>query len=128
MSGAEVSYHSTIGKPALAFNNTVKLGRYLGCSQVIAQQIWDCILTRSTNDIIEAVETIPVGCLTDFSCYRIFDKNFIGENIFYYILCISPLFYISSLTKFTIYYNYNCNFALLSNKFLDYFLVHYCIK
>jgi hypothetical protein len=27
MSGAEVSYHSIIGKPALAFNNTMKLGR-----------------------------------------------------------------------------------------------------
>ncbi|CAD5228940.1 unnamed protein product [Bursaphelenchus okinawaensis] len=65
MSGAEVSYHSTIGKPILAFNNTMKLGRYLGCVQPVAQQVWDCILTRSTNDIIQAVSptnvpTIPV--------------------------------------------------------------------
>lgn len=36
MSGAEVSYHSTIAKPALAFNNTLKLGRYLGCVQAVA--------------------------------------------------------------------------------------------
>lgn len=33
MSGAEVSYHSTIAKPLLAYNNTLKLGRYLGCTQ-----------------------------------------------------------------------------------------------
>ncbi|KAI6243936.1 COesterase domain-containing protein [Aphelenchoides fujianensis] len=39
MSGAEVSYHSTIGKPALAFNNTLKLGRYLGCTQPVARHI-----------------------------------------------------------------------------------------
>lgn len=65
MSGAEVSYHSIIGKPALAFNNTMKLGRYLGCVQPVAHHVWDCILTRSTNDIIQAlsltiVPTIPV--------------------------------------------------------------------
>ncbi|KAI1730422.1 carboxylesterase family domain-containing protein [Ditylenchus destructor] len=61
MSGAEVSYHSVIGKPALAFNNTMKLGRYLGCVQPVAQHVWDCILTRSTNDIIQAVSpsTVP---------------------------------------------------------------------
>lgn len=63
MSGAEISYHSTIGKSALAFNNTVKLGRYLGCTQPVAKHIWDCILTRSTNDIIQAVQTIPVGSI-----------------------------------------------------------------
>jgi hypothetical protein len=39
MSGAEVSYHSIIGKPPLAFNNTMKLGRYLGCVQPVAQQV-----------------------------------------------------------------------------------------
>ncbi|KAI6205638.1 hypothetical protein M3Y94_00814900 [Aphelenchoides besseyi] len=55
MSGAEVSYHSTIGKPALAFNNTMKLGRYLGCTQAVAQHVWNCILTRSANDIIQAI-------------------------------------------------------------------------
>lgn len=65
MSGAEVSYHSIIGKPALAYNNTMKLGRYLGCTQAMAQNVWDCILTRSSNDIIQAVSptnvpTIPV--------------------------------------------------------------------
>ncbi|VDK47610.1 unnamed protein product [Anisakis simplex] len=60
MSGAEVSYHSVITKPALAFNNTIKLGRYLGCTQLIAEDVWNCILTRSTNDIIQAVWTIPV--------------------------------------------------------------------
>ncbi|KHN80933.1 Neuroligin-4, Y-linked [Toxocara canis] len=60
MSGAEVSYHSTIGKPVLAFNNTIKLGRYLGCTQLIAEDVWNCIMTRSTNDIIRAVQTIPV--------------------------------------------------------------------
>uniref|UniRef100_A0A914ZCY3 Carboxylesterase type B domain-containing protein n=2 Tax=Parascaris univalens TaxID=6257 RepID=A0A914ZCY3_PARUN len=60
MSGAEVSYHSTIGKPALAFNNTIKLGRYLGCTQLIAEDVWNCILTRSSNDVIRAVQTIPV--------------------------------------------------------------------
>lgn len=61
MSGAEVSYHSTIAKPALAFNNTLKLGRYLGCTQAVAQHVWDCILTRSTNDITQAVSktTVP---------------------------------------------------------------------
>ncbi|VDK68728.1 unnamed protein product [Litomosoides sigmodontis] len=60
MSGAEISYHSTIGKPALAFNNAMKLGRYLGCTQSMAKHVWDCILTRSTSDIIQAVQTIPV--------------------------------------------------------------------
>ncbi|CAD6187241.1 unnamed protein product [Caenorhabditis auriculariae] len=60
MSGAEVSYHSYIGKPALAFNNTIKLGRYLGCSQSVPTHVWDCILTRSTNDIVRATTTIPI--------------------------------------------------------------------
>ncbi|CAI4228598.1 unnamed protein product [Auanema sp. JU1783] len=60
MSGAEVSYHSTIGKPALAFNNTIKLGRYLGCVSTIPQHVWDCIQTRSTNDIVRATTTIPI--------------------------------------------------------------------
>ncbi|EFO25645.2 carboxylesterase [Loa loa] len=60
MSGAEISYHSTIGKSILAFNNTVKLGRYLGCTQPLAKHVWDCILTRSTNDIIQALQAIPV--------------------------------------------------------------------
>ncbi|VIO89633.1 Carboxylesterase family protein [Brugia malayi] len=60
LSGAEISYHSTIGKPTLAFNNTMKLGRYLGCTQSVAEHVWDCILTRSTNDIIQAAQTIPV--------------------------------------------------------------------
>ena len=59
-SGAEVSYHSTIGKTALAFNNTIKLGRYLGCTQAVAAHVWDCINTRSTNDIIRATTTIPI--------------------------------------------------------------------
>jgi hypothetical protein len=61
MSGAEVSYHSTIGKPALAFNNTIRLGRYLGCVHPVASEVWACILTRSTNDIVQAVSptTIP---------------------------------------------------------------------
>ncbi|GMT04262.1 hypothetical protein PENTCL1PPCAC_26436, partial [Pristionchus entomophagus] len=60
MSGSEVSYHSLIGKPALAFNNTLKLGRYLGCTQSLPQNVWDCILTRSTDDIIRATESIPI--------------------------------------------------------------------
>uniref|UniRef100_A0A915EIJ8 Guanine nucleotide-binding protein subunit gamma n=1 Tax=Ditylenchus dipsaci TaxID=166011 RepID=A0A915EIJ8_9BILA len=63
MSGAEVSYHSIIGKPALAFNNTMKLGRYLGCVQPVAQHVWDCILTRSTNDIIQAVSPTSVPAI-----------------------------------------------------------------
>ncbi|WKY14608.1 hypothetical protein Q1695_000276 [Nippostrongylus brasiliensis] len=60
MSGAEVSYHSYIGKPALAFNNTIKLGRYLGCTQSVAYDVWNCILTRSTNDIVRATTDIPI--------------------------------------------------------------------
>ncbi|KAE9414510.1 hypothetical protein Angca_008622 [Angiostrongylus cantonensis] len=60
MSGAEVSYHSYIGRPALAFNNTIKLGIYLGCTQSIAFDVWNCILTRSTNDIVRATTDIPV--------------------------------------------------------------------
>ncbi|RCN29524.1 Carboxylesterase [Ancylostoma caninum] len=60
MSGAEVSYHSYIGKPALAFNNTIKLGRYLGCTQSVAYDVWNCILSRSTNDIVRATTDIPI--------------------------------------------------------------------
>ncbi|KJH43165.1 ribosomal protein L23 [Dictyocaulus viviparus] len=60
MSGAEVSYHSYIGKPSLAFNNTIKLGRYLGCTQSIAFDVWNCILSRSTNDIVRATTNIPI--------------------------------------------------------------------
>lgn len=55
MSGAEVSYHSTIGKPALAYNNTIKLGRYLGCPQAVAENVWNCILERSGEDIVSAL-------------------------------------------------------------------------
>lgn len=80
MSGAEISYHSTIGKPALAFNNTVKLGRYLGCTQYVAEQIWDCILTRSTNDIIQAVETIPVSTCS-LQCTSILAVHAIVRNL-----------------------------------------------
>uniref|UniRef100_A0A0K0EPI2 COesterase domain-containing protein n=1 Tax=Strongyloides stercoralis TaxID=6248 RepID=A0A0K0EPI2_STRER len=60
LSGGVTSYHTIIGKPELAFNNTMKLGRYLGCTQAIAYQVWDCILTRSTSDIIQATATIPI--------------------------------------------------------------------
>jgi hypothetical protein len=60
MSGADVSYHSIIGKPALAFNNTMKLGRYLGCVQQVAQNVWDCILTRSMQDIVLAASPVTV--------------------------------------------------------------------
>ncbi|KAL3096936.1 hypothetical protein niasHS_002652 [Heterodera schachtii] len=60
MSGAEVSYHSTIGKPALAFNNTMKLGRFLGCVHPVASEVWSCILTRSTDDIVQAVSSTAV--------------------------------------------------------------------
>lgn len=60
LSGAEVSYHSSIGKPALAFNNTMKLGRYLGCVQPVASDVWSCIMTRSTNDIVQAVSPTSV--------------------------------------------------------------------
>lgn len=75
MSGAEVSYHSVIGKPALAFNNTIKLGRYLGCSQTTATEVWSCILTRSTNDILRAVETIPVSqSLTLITRYDVYSS------------------------------------------------------
>lgn len=66
MSGADVSYHSIIGKPALAYNNTFKLGRYMGCVKPMAKDVWDCILQRSTNDIIQALSptsqpAIPVS-------------------------------------------------------------------
>ena len=60
MSGAEVSYHSTIGRPVLAFNNTMKLGRYLGCVQAVAQNVWDCILQRSTDDIVSALSPTKI--------------------------------------------------------------------
>uniref|UniRef100_A0AC35UCI7 COesterase domain-containing protein n=1 Tax=Rhabditophanes sp. KR3021 TaxID=114890 RepID=A0AC35UCI7_9BILA len=60
LSGGVTSYHTTIGKPELAFNNTIKLGRYLGCVDNIPFRVWDCILTRSTKDIIEATATIPI--------------------------------------------------------------------
>ncbi|GMT33460.1 hypothetical protein PFISCL1PPCAC_24757 [Pristionchus fissidentatus] len=60
MSGSEVSYHSLIGKPALAFNNTLKLGRYLGCTQALPGNVWDCIKTRSMDDIIRATTSIPI--------------------------------------------------------------------
>ncbi|MFH4983107.1 hypothetical protein AB6A40_009816 [Gnathostoma spinigerum] len=60
MSGADVSYHSTIGKPALSFNNTMKLGRYLGCVRLTAEEVWNCIHTKSTSDILTATKTIPI--------------------------------------------------------------------
>lgn len=60
MSGAEVSYHSYIGKPALAFNNTIKLGHYAGCTETVPQNVWNCLLTRSTGDIIDATRTAPI--------------------------------------------------------------------
>uniref|UniRef100_A0A7E4UW25 COesterase domain-containing protein n=1 Tax=Panagrellus redivivus TaxID=6233 RepID=A0A7E4UW25_PANRE len=55
MSGAEVSYHSIIGKPALAYNNTLRLGRYLGCVDIEAHRVWDCIQQRSSDDIVLAL-------------------------------------------------------------------------
>ncbi len=61
MSGAEVSYHQVITKPALAFNNTLKLGRQVGCSQSRADEVWGCILTRSTNDILQGTGSILVS-------------------------------------------------------------------
>lgn len=75
MSGAEVSYHSIIGKPALAFNNTIKLGRYLGCVQPVAQQVWDCILTRSTNDIVQALSLTIVPSIPVIFCIVIYLKK-----------------------------------------------------
>ncbi|KAK0406745.1 hypothetical protein QR680_018777 [Steinernema hermaphroditum] len=77
MSGADVSYHSTILKPTLAYNNTLKLGRYLGCAaEVLATEMWSCILTRSSNDIINAIRTIPI----EYNRY-LFLPNVDGWNI-----------------------------------------------
>ena len=76
MSGAEVSYHSLIGKTALAYNNTIKLGRYLGCTQALPSNVWDCLLTRSTDDIVRATEIIPV----EYSRY-LFMPTIDGSNI-----------------------------------------------
>src|SRR5262249_26239641 len=36
MSGADVSYHQVITNPWLAYNNTIKLGRQVGCTQYTA--------------------------------------------------------------------------------------------
>ncbi|TKR82195.1 hypothetical protein L596_015956 [Steinernema carpocapsae] len=77
MSGADVSYHSTILKPTLAYNNTLKLGRYLGCAaEVTGEAVWNCLLTRSTNDIITAVMDVP----TEFNRY-LFLPNVDGVQI-----------------------------------------------
>lgn len=54
MSGADVSYDQVITYPSLAFNNTIALGRFLGCSEATAESVWNCIQTRSTNDIVQA--------------------------------------------------------------------------
>lgn len=55
MSGAEVAYESVITKPGLAFNNTMKLGRQVGCTQTTAKDVWACILTRSPQDFVQGV-------------------------------------------------------------------------
>uniref|UniRef100_A0A914VWW6 Carboxylesterase type B domain-containing protein n=1 Tax=Plectus sambesii TaxID=2011161 RepID=A0A914VWW6_9BILA len=54
LSGADVAYDQVITYPSLAFNNTIGLGRYLGCSEATAESVWNCIQTRSTPDIIQA--------------------------------------------------------------------------
>uniref|UniRef100_A0A914GZ99 Carboxylesterase type B domain-containing protein n=1 Tax=Globodera rostochiensis TaxID=31243 RepID=A0A914GZ99_GLORO len=77
MSGAEVSYHSSIGKPALAFNNTMKLGRYLGCVHPVASEVWSCILTRSTDDIVQAVSSTAVPSIpVEFNRYLFLPSAF----------------------------------------------------
>ena len=50
----------------IAFNNTIKLGRYLGCVHPVASEVWSCILTRSTDDIVQAVSPTSVPSIPVF--------------------------------------------------------------
>ncbi|KRY51457.1 Neuroligin-1, partial [Trichinella britovi] len=79
MSGSELSYHQVITNTMLAYNNTVKLGRQVGCTQQVGADIWDCLLTRSPNDIIEGVQNM----LVEFNRYAflpVIDGNFLRES------------------------------------------------
>lgn len=61
MSGADVSYHQVITNPWLAYNNTIKLGRQVGCTQYTAREVMDCLLTRSTQDLVEGARDMLVS-------------------------------------------------------------------
>ncbi|VDN03666.1 unnamed protein product [Thelazia callipaeda] len=143
MSGSEVSYHSTISKSSLAYNNMVKLGRYLGCTHTLAEHIWDCILTRSTNDIIEAVGTIPV----EYNRYLFLphvDRNFVRADPLWLLKSIptavinypSPVPYLVSLNKHDgsevlledrLLDRFN-NFELVDQEYLENYVLEYAFR
>lgn len=78
MSGADVSYHQVITHPMLAYNNTIKLGRMVGCSQLNGQAVFECLLTRSTNDIIAGTRDMLVrknDSKIDETCHVLFRLN-----------------------------------------------------
>lgn len=76
MSGADVSYHQVITHPMLAYNNTIKLGRMVGCSQLNGQAVFECLLTRSTNDIIAGTRDMLV-ILHNTTCTAFTDMHYI---------------------------------------------------
>jgi hypothetical protein len=60
MSGADVSYWQVITRPDLAYNNTRKLGLQLGCSLTTIDEIYACIQTRSSSDILQGMSSMMV--------------------------------------------------------------------
>ncbi|KFD72688.1 hypothetical protein M514_01814 [Trichuris suis] len=74
MSGSDLSYHQVITNTMLAYNNTIKLGRHVGCTQTIVKDVWNCLLTRSPNDLVEGVE------YNRYAFLPVVDGNFIPAS------------------------------------------------
>uniref|UniRef100_A0A5S6R0G0 COesterase domain-containing protein n=1 Tax=Trichuris muris TaxID=70415 RepID=A0A5S6R0G0_TRIMR len=76
MSGSDLSYHQVITNTMLAYNNTIKLGRHVGCTQAIVRDVWNCLLTRSPNDLVEGVRNMLVE-YNRYAFLPVVDGNFI---------------------------------------------------
>uniref|UniRef100_A0A183CJE1 F-box domain-containing protein n=1 Tax=Globodera pallida TaxID=36090 RepID=A0A183CJE1_GLOPA len=63
-------------------DNTMKLGRYLGCVHPVASEVWSCILTRSTDDIVQAVSSTAVPSIpVEFNRYLFLPSHTLYEVI-----------------------------------------------
>uniref|UniRef100_A0A915K4A9 Carboxylesterase type B domain-containing protein n=1 Tax=Romanomermis culicivorax TaxID=13658 RepID=A0A915K4A9_ROMCU len=78
LSGAEVAYHQVITHPMLAYNNTLKLGRMVGCFSLKSGDILECLKTRSTRDIVAGTRDMLVE-FNRYSFLPTIDKNFLSD-------------------------------------------------
>lgn len=142
-SGSEVQYQSYIGKPELSFNNTYRLGRYLGCAQTVPQNLWECIMTRSMDDILRGTQTMPVEYNRYLFLPTVDGKNIPGNPLYTLVNAPSGRTTVVSPVPMLVGMNQNdgtevlledrylgefTNFQEVDNAYLRSYAIEYCFR